>query len=107
MESPDVLLQSPTPRNGHCEEQRVQPSVVEAFSNVTPRRNDDSLLVAAHSCIFDGQCFGHVILKYNDQLVSVLATNIDDAKPREQDALETTEAQLIAGAKSDGYLEFN
>jgi hypothetical protein len=60
-------------------------------------------LVAAHSCIFNGQRFGHVILKYHDQLVSLLVTNIDGANPRGQDALATTEAQLIASAKSDGY----
>src|SRR6267143_3601546 len=45
MESPHVLLQSSTPRDGHSEEQCVQPGVVEAFSNATPGRDDYSLLV--------------------------------------------------------------
>lgn len=34
-------------------------------------------LVEGHSCIFKGQRFGHVILKYQDQLVSVLVTSIE------------------------------
>ena len=31
-------------------------------------------LVAGHSCVFKGKRFGHVILKYHDQLISVLVT---------------------------------
>ena len=32
-------------------------------------------LVDAHSCVFKGRRFGHVILKYRSQIVSVLVTN--------------------------------
>jgi hypothetical protein len=34
-------------------------------------------LVEAHSCVFKNRRFGHVILRYQDQLVSVLVTSID------------------------------
>jgi hypothetical protein len=34
-------------------------------------------LVGAHSCVFKGRRFGHVILKYRGQLVSVLVTDIE------------------------------
>jgi hypothetical protein len=34
-------------------------------------------LVEAHSCVFKHRRFGHVILRYRDQLVSVLVTSID------------------------------
>src|SRR5687768_16298751 len=34
MQPPDVLLQGSTPRDGRCEEQRIQSRVVKAFSNV-------------------------------------------------------------------------
>jgi anti-sigma factor RsiW len=34
-------------------------------------------LVGAHSCVFKGRRFGHVILTYRGQLVSVLVTNIE------------------------------
>jgi len=35
-------------------------------------------LVEAHSCVFKNRRFGHVILRYRDQLVSVLVTSIDE-----------------------------
>lgn len=34
-------------------------------------------LVDAHSCVFKGRRFGHIILKYRGQLVSILVTNIE------------------------------
>ena len=34
-------------------------------------------LVGAHSCVFKGRRFGHVILSYRGQLVSVLLTNLE------------------------------
>jgi len=34
-------------------------------------------LVEAHSCVYKHRRFGHVILRYRDQLVSVLVTSID------------------------------
>lgn len=56
-------------------------------------------LAEAHSCVFKGQRFAHVILKYHDHQVSVLVTNIETqdhggtARPEE----------LIASAQSDGF----
>src|SRR5215211_7033439 len=38
----DVLLQGSAPRDGHSEKQRIQPRIVKAFSNVTPRGKDHS-----------------------------------------------------------------
>jgi len=35
--------------------------------------------VKAHSCVFEGRRFGHVILKYRDRLVSVLVTDLAHA----------------------------
>src|SRR5437867_1805896 len=40
MQSADVLLQSASPRDRHCQEQLVQPCVVKAFANVAPSRDD-------------------------------------------------------------------
>ena len=39
--------------------------------------SSDVELVGAHSCVFKGRRFGHVILSYRGQLVSVLVTNIE------------------------------
>lgn len=37
-------------------------------------------LVAAHSCVFEGRRFGHVILKHQGRLVSVLVTDLSQTK---------------------------
>ena len=60
-------------------------------------------LVAAHSCIFNGQRFGHVILKYHDQLVSVLVTAVGAAQTSEQKALGASKEESITSAWSDVY----
>lgn len=56
-------------------------------------------LVDAHSCIFKGRRFGHVILKYRGQLVSVLVTNIESW---DQDG-STGVKEAIADAQLDGF----
>ena len=56
-------------------------------------------LVDGHSCVFKGQRFGHVILKYHDQLISVLVTNTE---ARDQ-GTPTPGEELIASAQSDGF----
>lgn len=56
-------------------------------------------LVAGHSCVFKGQRFGHVILKYHDQLISVLITNSE----AQDQSTSTREDELITSAQSDGY----
>ena len=56
-------------------------------------------LVDAHSCVFKGRRFGHVILKYHGQLVSVLVTNIET-----QDHVGSTGVkEAIAEAQLDGF----
>lgn len=53
-------------------------------------------LVEAHSCVFKGRRFGHVILKYQDQLVSVLVTDVESKA-------ETRGGELFTSAQLDGY----
>ncbi len=60
-------------------------------------------LVAAHSCIFNGQRFGHVILKYHDQLVSVLVTALHDAEASDQNAVGASREESIFSAGSEPY----
>src|SRR5262245_11474433 len=56
-------------------------------------------LVAAHSCVFQRRRFGHVILQYHDQLVSVLVTTIE-----EQDQGSSTIAgEGLTSAQFDSY----
>ncbi len=60
-------------------------------------------LVAAHSCIFNEQRFGHVILKYHDQLLSVLVTALDRAQAPELNALGASKEGSIFSAGSNVY----
>ena len=56
-------------------------------------------LAGAHSCVFKGRRFGHVILKYRGQLVSVLVTNIEP-----QDQTGSTEVkEAIADGQLGGF----
>ncbi len=60
-------------------------------------------LVAAHSCIFNEQRFGHVILKYHDQLVSVLVTTLDGAEASDQNPLAASKKESISSVGSEVY----
>jgi len=59
-------------------------------------------LVAAHSCIFNGQGFGHVILKYHNELVSILVT-ADGVQPSEQNIFGAGTEEMISGVGSGTY----
>ena len=54
-------------------------------------------LVGAHSCIFQGRRFGHVILRYQGELVSVLVTET------ESQSSSPKETEPVTTAQSDGY----
>ena len=56
-------------------------------------------LVGAHSCVFKGQRFGHVILKYHGQLVSILVTRIET----QDDSALTGTQETIASVQLDGF----
>ena len=49
MQPADVLLERALPGNGHGQEQRVQPGIVEAFADVTAGGQDDARLTLGHS----------------------------------------------------------
>ncbi len=59
--------------------------------------------VEAHSCVFNGKRFGHIILKEGNHLVSVLVTDLDNA-PAEIAAQTSPEArQAIVDSSVEGY----
>ncbi len=59
--------------------------------------------VEAHSCVFNGKRFGHIILKEGHHLVSVLVTDLDNA-PAEIAAQTSSEArQAIVNSSVEGY----
>ena len=59
----------------------------------------DVELVDAHSCVFKGRRFGHVILRYRGQLVSVLVTNIE---PQDHNGSVGVK-EAVADAQMDGF----
>lgn len=56
-------------------------------------------LVDAHSCVFKGRRFGHVILKYRGQLVSILVTNIESHDQTDSTGVK----EATADAQLDGF----
>lgn len=60
-------------------------------------------LVAGHSCIFNGQRFGHIILKYHDQIVSVLVTATDGVLRSDQRTFDASEEEMISSTGSGEY----
>ena len=61
--------------------------------------------VEAHSCVFEGRRFAHIILRYHGQLVSFLVTEMGDSKEAKTNAAPLTnqQAQVIACSQLDGY----
>jgi hypothetical protein len=56
-------------------------------------------LVGAHSCVFKGQRFGHIILTYHGQVVSILVTKIET---QNDTSIESTH-ETIATVQLDGF----
>src|SRR5882757_6642886 len=60
--------------------------------------------VEAHSCVFQGRRFAHVILRYHGHLVSFLVTDTGDSGEKQRTAPPTlAQAQVIACSQFDGY----
>ncbi len=56
-------------------------------------------LIDAHSCAFAGQRFAHAVIKYHDQIVSIVVAR-NDANPKAQRAMP---GDFAAAFKSDSY----
>jgi len=60
--------------------------------------------VEAHSCVFQGRRFAHIILRYHGRLVSFLVTEIaDSSEAKANAALASQGAQVITCSQIDGY----
>jgi hypothetical protein len=62
-------------------------------------------LLEAHSCVFEGQRFGHVVLRYNGQLVSLLVTTRSHGNegPLHPDAEIPANDHIVAYSGVDEY----
>lgn len=64
----------------------------------------DAQFVEAHSCVFEGRRFAHIVLKYHGRIVSFLVTDIVPAKDAQTWSLRTSvDPQVFACSQSDGY----
>jgi hypothetical protein len=60
--------------------------------------------VEAHSCVFQGRRFAHIILRYHGRLASFLVTEIGDSNEAKTNAAAASQrAQVIACSQFDGY----
>lgn len=63
-------------------------------------------ILDAHSCVFEGRRFGHIVLKYQNHVVSLLVTDLEGPENRLAGASSGstgTAQQLITSARRDGY----
>jgi hypothetical protein len=64
----------------------------------------DAEFVEAHSCVFEGRRFAHIVLKYQGRLVSFLVTDISDKSDiATASTSPSSEPQIIESSQIDGY----
>ncbi|MEP6636577.1 MAG: hypothetical protein ABJB97_07605 [Acidobacteriota bacterium] len=63
----------------------------------------DAKLVEAHSCVFEGRRFAHIILKYHGHLVSLLVTETSPNRETKGAPQTLAQQQVIACSQFDGY----
>lgn len=64
----------------------------------------DAQFVEAHSCVFEGKRFAHIVLKYHGRLVSFLVTDIEPTKGVQPKSVRRgAEPQVITCSEFDGY----
>lgn len=64
----------------------------------------DAQFVEAHSCVFEGRRFAHIVLKYHGELVSFLVTDIEPTRGvQPQSVRRSADLQVITCSQFDGY----
>lgn len=60
--------------------------------------------VEAHSCVFEGRRFAHIVLKYHGQVVSFLVTAIEPTKGVQPESVRrSADPQVITCSQFEGY----
>ncbi len=83
---------------------RAYIGISEAVMSKRAANPADVEFVEAHSCIFNGRRFAHVVLKQKGRLVSLLVTDLEYSEARAE-RLDRTDVkeQVIACAQLEGY----
>lgn len=64
----------------------------------------DAQFVEAHSCVFEGRRFAHIVLKYHGELVSFLVTDIEPTRGVQPQSVRRSEdLQVTTCSQFDGY----
>lgn len=88
---------------------RYDRAYLELTRAVISRQQESSRqfkLVMAHSCVFGGRRYGHVVLEDNGRLISVLVTTLDqagDSPAHPTPDLTNPDQQVMACASAAGY----
>lgn len=59
--------------------------------------------VEAHSCVFEGRRFAHMVFKYHDRLVSLLVTDNGVGEAKSSTTSTISQQQVISCSQFDGY----
>jgi anti-sigma factor RsiW len=79
-------------------------NLTKAVFSVTGGAPPEAEFVEAHSCVFEGRRFGHIVFKYHGRIVSFLVT--DSGRTVESNAAEAramTQQQVTACSQYGGY----
>jgi len=65
----------------------------------------EAQLIEAHSCVFEGRRFAHLVFRFHDRIVSLLVTDVHhtEANAAESRSLRDSAAQVIACSQFSGY----
>ena len=87
--------------------QKYDPAYINLTKAVLSQQGSaplDAQFVEAHSCVFEGRRFAHIVLKYHGQLVSFLVTNIEPTNGVQAESVRrSVEPQVISCSQFDGY----
>ncbi len=88
--------------------QRFDPVYLNLAKAVLSGRDgvpDDAELVEAHSCVFRGRRFGHLVFKSHGRIISLLVTDVPGNEPNAGSTLSAGAAQnqVTACSQLDGY----
>ncbi len=82
--------------------QKYDPVYVNLTKAVLSQRGTgplDAQFIEAHSCVYQGRRFAHIVLKYRGHLVSFLVTDIEPTKRLQSES----DPQVITCSEFDGY----
>lgn len=104
LDEPPISLEEAARRYGP-----VYAPLQDIVASAAPVREGAVELLGAHSCVFDGRRFAHVIVRRDDHVISILLTPVDGANgdlSADVGAYQASEAFTVAGFLVKGHAGF-